>query len=100
LFSSPEINFPRRVECREKENILILYYEEFPSAILILHFGPAPANLNLSLPSGNWFKRMDSSESRWNGPGSWIADACKAEGEFLIALNPHSFLLLLPNQEK
>ena len=37
---------------------------------IILHFGRSQTSVRLPLPVGQWHKRLDSAEERWNGPGS------------------------------
>jgi maltooligosyltrehalose trehalohydrolase len=64
-------------------------------AWLVFHFGRVAATVRLPLPLGRWFKRLDSAEERWQGPGSQIAAEIEADGEVVLTLAPESCLLLV-----
>jgi maltooligosyltrehalose trehalohydrolase len=89
----------RVLQCFEEQKIVALLYEGISSAFLILHFGLVPLTETFSLPPGRWWKRMDSSEVNWEGPGSLIPDTSLSLGMISIDLNPLSCLLLEQDKE-
>jgi maltooligosyltrehalose trehalohydrolase len=54
------------VACMEKENVLLIRrrYEQ-GQGIAVFHFGEERAVTVLPFPTGNWIKRLDSTEERW-----------------------------------
>jgi maltooligosyltrehalose trehalohydrolase len=55
--------------------------------IIILHFNTAPVALSLPMAAGRWRKVLDSSESRWEGPGSSLPAGfdCAESAQFRLA---------------
>ena len=93
------LNQRPQVECHEDEKILEVFYKGIPSAFLIFFFGKNSLTMNFLLPKGRWSKKMDSSETAWEGVGSRIPNTLNSNGEISINLNPHSCLLLIPDKE-
>ncbi|MBE0479343.1 MAG: malto-oligosyltrehalose trehalohydrolase [Dehalococcoidia bacterium] len=64
-------------------------------SITLFHFGKEPVELSLPFPSGNWRKRIDSSDGTWLGPGSAIPEKLTSDGGSTVQLRPQSFMLFL-----
>ena len=58
------------------------------------HFGESAASVLLPIPAGDWGKLLDSSDSRWDGPGSGVPETVRSEGRVVLALGPRAFVLL------
>jgi maltooligosyltrehalose trehalohydrolase len=58
----------------------------------ILNFSGSPVQASLPLGEGRWGKRLDSSDARWEGPGSVLQD--EIEDGHRAVLNPHSAVIL------
>ena len=79
----------------EKENALVVLRRHGPAqAAAVFHFGDAPAALPLFLPGGPWEKVLDSSDTRWGGPGGAAPERPSPGGGIVCAVRPHSFILL------
>ncbi len=70
----------RRWSCQEE--VMVLWY-----------FGAVAASLTLSLPEGDWSKRLDSSETQWRGPGSTVPATLHVAGEMCLTLAPATVVL-------
>jgi hypothetical protein len=83
----------------EKENALVVLRRNGPArAAAVFHFGDAPATLRL--PDGPWKKILDSSDSRWGGPGGSAAERPDPRAGNVLPVRPKSFILLLfPGKE-
>jgi len=57
------------VEFEAARAVMLLSGDEAHSLAAIFHFGDAPTDLQLSVPTGSWEKRIDSAELDWLGPG-------------------------------
>jgi maltooligosyltrehalose trehalohydrolase len=63
------------------------------SIAVVFHFGDSPGLCCLTLPKGIWSKKLDSSDSRWLGPGSSVPAQMEVEGSFQIELQAQSFVV-------
>jgi maltooligosyltrehalose trehalohydrolase len=63
-------------------------------AALVFTFNTDPVEIALDLPPGTWRKRIDSADTRWEGPGSRLPDTVQVHGDLIFAAAPHSALLL------
>lgn len=55
----------------EKQKILLSrYWSEDDDVLVFCNFGRRPAGMPLPFPAGQWSLRFDSSDRRWEGPGS------------------------------
>jgi maltooligosyltrehalose trehalohydrolase len=63
-------------------------------AIVVLHFGARPSDVTVSADAGHWRKSLDSSEQRWMGPGSQMAEDLDSSGTMCLAMAPNSICLL------
>ena len=58
----------------------------------VLNFSDSPVRVSLPFRGGSWRKCLDSSDARWEGPGSAVQD--EIEGGDKAALNPYSAVIL------
>jgi len=65
----------------EEQALFVRYWSDRNDAAAILHFGRRPASIVLPVPEGRWSKRLDSAETRWDGPGSRLPDQFGSGGE-------------------
>ena len=68
--------------------------------IMGLHFGEQPKALSISWPPGQWERWVDSSESRWGGPGSPAPAALQGNGTPSLTLAPQSLVLFARREEE
>jgi maltooligosyltrehalose trehalohydrolase len=61
--------------------------------LAIFTFEKNSAPVRISLPEGAWEKLLDSSDSRWNGPGTGAPDRIESSGEVRLTLPALSFAL-------
>jgi maltooligosyltrehalose trehalohydrolase len=61
--------------------------------LAVFNFETNPARLRISPPAGIWEKLLDSSDSRWNGPGGGPPDRIEASGELQLTIPASSFAL-------
>jgi len=82
------------VACMEKENVLLIRRRhEQGQGIAVFHFGEERIITVLPFPKGNWIKRLDSTEERWQGPGSALPARIASDGQVSLALPPKTVLL-------
>jgi len=67
-------------------------------AVLILNFG-VQASVLLPIPAGHWHRRLDSTEKKWQGNGSQVAESLDSEGEVVLDLGPKAAILLTREKE-
>jgi maltooligosyltrehalose trehalohydrolase len=85
----------REVRGYEREKLLwVRMLGERGEAVLLAHFGREELMLTLPWPEGRWRRRLDSSDSKWQGPGSQ-APASIAAPETTLKLSPQSLVLYL-----
>lgn len=78
----------------EHEKVLVIRRWNGPDEALgVFHFGGLAATRRISLPEGNWIKRLDSADERWQGPGSQVPAEIISDGEMALPLSPYSFIL-------
>lgn len=82
----------------DRERTLCLRrWRDLEETVTIFHFSETPCELWFRLSAGKWIKKMDSAESRWNGPGSEVPSELVSEGEIRLRLNPFSVVLFTRN---
>jgi maltooligosyltrehalose trehalohydrolase len=92
--SSEVTAFPR-------ENALLVRRWCGPSEIFaVFNFNPRPVQPSLSVPAGNWQKRLDSAESRWQGEGSEVPDSIDSSGRVQFLLAASALCLFTESREK
>ncbi len=85
-----------QVAVREKEMVISLHRWSTASRILALfHFGDAQVKVMLPVPAGDWQKRLDSSDQRWCGEGSFLPDVLCSDSKEPVTLSPESFALYI-----
>jgi maltooligosyltrehalose trehalohydrolase len=85
------------VSCLENQSVLLIQRQsDGRQSALILNFGDEEVSLD-GLASGEWHKRVDSSESRWLGPGSRTPAAITLQDgdDARVAVAPSSICLLV-----
>jgi maltooligosyltrehalose trehalohydrolase len=82
------------IACMEKERVLVIRRRhETGQGIAVFHFGQEKTIAILPFPEGNWIKRLDSTEKRWQGPGSALPAKIASDGQVSLTLPPESVLL-------
>ena len=70
-------------------------WSEHDAVFLIFHAGEDPVTATIPVPVGRWRRQLDSSSTRWEGPGGSLANQLTSEGELVLTLQPFNFLMLL-----
>ena len=78
----------------ESRTLLVRRWCNVSEVALLLHFGSDGVDLTTPLPPGDWTMRLDSTSTRWGGPGSGAPDALHSDGTVALRLAPRSALLL------
>ena len=85
----------REVRGYEREKLLwVRMMGERGEAVLLAHFGREELRLTLPWPEGRWRRRLDSSATEWQGPGSQAPPVIVAP-EAPLKLSPLSLVLYL-----
>jgi len=74
--------------------LLVLRIWEDDFAATVFNFGEKPVSLALSLEKGQWDIVLDSSDKKWDGPGTPMQSSINCNGRCDVKLNPTSFVLL------
>jgi len=61
---------------------------------LLFNFNSEPAPLCIRLPAGDWRRRIDSGQTRWEGPGSSVPERLHAAGPVELTPAPSSVVVL------
>lgn len=84
----------RTVTALETERILLLHARSSEGeTFAILHFADAPVTRDLPWPAGEWTRRFDASEARFDGSGRTAPDLVNADGAVKLRLSGHTALL-------
>jgi len=67
---------------------------------LIFHFGKTPVSLAIPLAAHTWKKVLDSSESRWAGPGPSSCERLDGGSVFSVSLSPEAFVVYSRRKEE
>jgi maltooligosyltrehalose trehalohydrolase len=76
----------------EKRALYVKRSSEMGDAIMAFNFSGEEISIALPFPEGEWEKRLDSADARWQGH-SLVADALHSTGEINLNLSPTSFVL-------
>jgi len=90
--SLPSLRTPdrRRMEVQGKgRTIFMLRRRREHQIFALFNLGGEPASWDLALPPGTWRKVLESSESRWGGPGGTLPE--KAESGETVRLAGYGF---------
>ena len=76
-----------------KETRLLFVYRWSGSdeVIMVFNFGDDQASAAFPIPAGDWHKRLDSIDERWQGSGSTVPKQLNSKGEAVLNLSPKSF---------
>jgi maltooligosyltrehalose trehalohydrolase len=89
------------VTASPRENVLLVRRWSGASEIFaVFNFNPRPVQLSLPVPAGKWQKRLDSSESRWQGEGSEVPDSIDSSGRVQFSLAVSALCLFTESREK
>jgi maltooligosyltrehalose trehalohydrolase len=78
----------------EEDRVLAVRRWNQSSEILgIFNFNDQSVQLSQNIPLGVWLKLLDSSDSRWLGPGANLPDRLDARQAHGIALQPQAVVL-------
>ncbi len=84
----------REVRLEEKSSLLTLHRRaDQGSTMTLLHCAAVPARVSCEFPRGDWKKILDSSEARWEGPGSRVPDAFRGGASPPFEMAPRSCAL-------
>ncbi|MGH9447186.1 MAG: malto-oligosyltrehalose trehalohydrolase, partial [Terriglobia bacterium] len=62
------------------KSLVLRRWRDGGEAIVAFNFGPHPVRYSLPAQAGRWTKLLDSSESRWLGPGTIVPDKIDSSG--------------------
>jgi maltooligosyltrehalose trehalohydrolase len=89
------------VTCLEREDVLcIRRWFETDQIVSVFHFGKEMASLRVPLAEGRWVRRIDSTDTIWQGPGSPVPHRVESTGETTITMPPTAFVLFTKQKEK
>ncbi len=79
----------------EKRRVLTVRRQAAAHEVLaVLHLGGSVVEQTIPVPPGSWNKLLDTSDTRWDGPGGGGRTGPGNDGELQVRLNPTSFVLL------
>lgn len=67
-------------------------WTNYQEVCVVFHFGAAATTVSAPLSPGSWTKRLDSSDPRWQGPGTVLPDRLESSGEVALSLAPQSLV--------
>ena len=80
----------------EKERIVIMRrWSEGNEVVLVFNFSQDQSSVNVPMPQGRWYKKLDSADERWGGEGSTIPRQIDAKGEVTLTLSPWTWVLFV-----
>jgi maltooligosyltrehalose trehalohydrolase len=75
----------------ERERVLVLSrVSEDERVVVAFNFNPSRVSISLPLSQGQWYRALDSTESRWQGAGSILPDVIEAHGPHELDLQAKS----------
>jgi maltooligosyltrehalose trehalohydrolase len=78
----------------EREKVLcVRRWSNDEDAFMSFNFHEVSVSMTLPLPAGHWYKRLDSADECWNGPGSSMPAQLSDEENINLTLSPHSLSL-------
>jgi maltooligosyltrehalose trehalohydrolase len=92
----------RDIELRadERQGVLIVRrWSEGEQALAVFNTGEAGASVDVG-EAGAWRKRVDSSDERWGGSGTDVADVLDDRLERWLELKPRSFVVFTSGDEE
>jgi maltooligosyltrehalose trehalohydrolase len=86
----------REVQGYEREKLLwVRMSGERAAAVTLVYFGKEPLDLSLLWPAGGWRKRLDSAETRWEGPGCQAPPVMQGGHKTSLKIPPWSLMVYL-----
>jgi maltooligosyltrehalose trehalohydrolase len=85
------------MEVMDNENdktICIRRWFKDSEVVLIFSFSDNKVNIHQPIPSGQWYKILDSNEARWLEDGDNVPGEIDSKGEIDLTMEPKSFVLL------
>ncbi len=79
--------------CERDQTLFVRRWNGTTEVALVYHFNQEPARASIPLPEGKWTRVLDSSDTRWLGPGSRVQKEVRSEGTVSVDLAPRSFLI-------
>lgn len=80
----------------EKEQVLFVRMTgEYGEAALAGHFGAQSLDMSLFWPEGEWHKRLDSTDHRWQGPGTQFPEEIQGGRDIALTFPPHCLVVYL-----
>jgi maltooligosyltrehalose trehalohydrolase len=76
--------------CEEQRVLYLRRWNGGDEALVLLCFAPHATTLAAQRAGGTWRKVLDSSDVRWNGPGSSLPDRITFDGSVPLRINPGS----------
>jgi maltooligosyltrehalose trehalohydrolase len=84
----------------EAEVLAVRRSSDQDETVLVAHFGGKSKTADVPLPEGPWKKVLDSSDARWEGPGSGtIPHDLASTGRVALDLPPHACVLFHRERE-
>ena len=80
----------------DEYNLLFLRrWSEASEVVMLFNFDQDYTSVALTVPAGNWRKRLDSAELNWQGKGSSIPERLKSKREVKLTFSPWAFALFI-----
>jgi len=83
----------QEVVCFDRERVIAVRRWHGEEILLLGNYGIYPTPVAVPVPQGDWVKILDSSESRWHGPGNGPPDLASSNGSLTLTLPPRSAVL-------
>jgi maltooligosyltrehalose trehalohydrolase len=83
----------QEVTCFDSERVLGVRRWQSDEVLFLGNYGIYATTVTLTLPSGDWIKVLDSSETRWLGPGNGPPDLAPCTGCLTLTLPARSVVL-------
>jgi len=84
----------------EREKALVLRrWTDADETVAVFHFREAEDFFDIPIPPGRWKKQLDSTDERWQGPGSDVPIQVVSDGKVALTLPPWAFVLFERRKE-
>jgi len=81
-------------EVLRNQGILVRSFSPGMEVIRIYHFGKESCEATVSIPPGLWYKRIDSWDTQWMGPGSPFPPYVRSRGDLPLRVPSQGLLVL------
>ncbi len=89
----PSMSRQEIVSFEEAGQLLVHRWHQSDRIALLLSLTRDVSRMATPMPEGRWRKVLDSSDIRWLGPGTQVADIVQSDGEVTIEMAPFSLVL-------